>query len=243
MTTRLRRPLQVGLVFAGFFLAGFLETSHVAWAERPVVQLTEEVRASLRSKGGIPSELISRVDLLLLPSDPHWSVAPFVEARWDLDSSNFSRVELGAEFGVKPFSWWKEKLASRWFTRPLTWFSIGQAFYQRWYGTELSTDTEHNASKIRSIYPTNTHPESKTRLLFDIPTPVSIRSHAVGLYAVDEYIVDLNQGRAIRNEIAAGFKIALAKQHEVGLFLGWRHIDLVHLNDTDQFEGGVKAKF
>ena len=229
--------------FVGVILCSVFGIFRPAWAERPAVRFTESGRASLRSKGAIPNEFISRVNLLLLPSSPHWNLAPFVEAGWDFDDSKFSRVALGAEAGVKPFSWWNEKLTSLWFTRPLTWFYVGEALYQRWYKPSLDTDPAHDADKIRAIFPGASHTESDTRFRFDIPTPMSIGSHAVGMYAVDEYIIDLNEGRTIRNEVGAGFKISLSAQHDFGLFLGWRHVDLVHLDDDDQFEGSLQATF
>ncbi len=214
-----------------------------AWAERPEIELTAAGRVSLRSKDGVPSELLSRIDVLLLPNHPHWMFTPFVETRYSFDDSDFSRVELGAEAGVKPFSWWQEELEANWYTKPLTWFYFGQAVYQRWLKPEISQTPAKSAETLEHIFPGATHTEWESRFLFDIPIPWAIKSHPLGLYALDEYIVDLNQGRTIRNEIAAGVKIPLVEKHSVGLFIGWRHVDLVHLNDTDQFETGIRAKF
>ena len=243
MSTAARRLFRIVLVSSLVVISISFGILNSAWAERPVVQLTEEVKASLRTKAGVPTELVTRVDLLMLPSNPHWNVAPFAEFGWDFDNSDIARVELGAEVGVKPFSWWNEVLSKYWYSRPLTWFYVGQSFYERWQGTEITTDSAHDADKIKSVFPTNAHPEWESRFLFDIPTRLSIRSHPIGFYIMDEYIYDLRQGRTLRNEAAGGIKIGLLRQHDVELFFGWRHVDLVHLNDTDQLEGGLKAKF
>ncbi len=242
MTGIRRRTAAAAAVFfaAGWSLCVWPGT---AYAEQPDLVLSGGGRASLRAKSGVPSEIFGRADLLLIPSDPHWNIAPFAEARWDLDDSKISRVELGAEAGVKPFSWHADSLVEKWYSRPLTWFYFGQAVYQRWYKPEFSQSPAHTADKLRQIFPGGSHTEWESRFLFDVPTPWTIGSHPLGLYALDEYIVDLNQGRTIRNEFAFGVKVSLATQRSFGLFLGYRHVDLVHLNDTDQFEGGVQATF
>ncbi len=211
------------------------------------MRLQEGGRASLRTKGGVPSEMVTRAELDFSPHQEQWRAFPFVEARWDIDDSKWSRVELGAEVGTKAVSWCPHlsSLSSeKWYLRPLSWFYVGQAFYERWFRADRdSTDQQHPSGKLESLYPGNPHTEWRTRTRFDVPLPWTIRSSSLALYAVNDYIYDLNLGRGLRNEVGAGLKIQFPGAPGRSLLLGWRHVDLVHLNDTDQFEGSVQFEF
>ena len=65
-----------------------------AWAQRPEIRLTEEGRASLRSKTGVPSELVSRAELLLLPDDPHFRTIELNEILFRARLDETKRKEL-----------------------------------------------------------------------------------------------------------------------------------------------------
>ena len=183
---------------------------------------------SLRSKGDLPNEIISRLEADFSTHQKRWNLSPFVEARWDIDDSKCSKVELGAEVGVKPLSW----------------FYLGEGIYQRWFSPDVDlSDPAHPPGKLRTLLPGNPHTESETRVLVDVPLPWSIHSRPLGLYALNEYVFDFNEGRSIRNEVAAGIKIPLPTSYPVSASLGWRHVDLVHLLDVDQFEGSIQIEF
>jgi len=237
-----RRLVGPALLLVGLPLLFSCESSP-AWAIQPTLRLTQGARASLRSKGDLPSELISRAELDLFPQEKWWRAFPFVEARWDVDDAQWSKVELGGEADVKPFAWCTDSCSS-WYIRPLSWFSAGQAFYQRWFSPDISpSDPAHPPGKLRQLFPGNTHTEWNTRTRFDVPLPWRVRSRPLEAYALNEYIFDLNEGRGIRNEVGAGLKVPLPMTQRVDLLLGWRHVDLIHLLDVDQFEGSVQVEF
>ncbi len=227
--------------FLSVGLSCFLLTMQ-AWADRPTLRWTQGGRASLRSKDEIPSEVFENLDLELAPKESWWRVAPYVEARRDLDVSKWSHLELGAEAGVKPFAWIPEDCAV--YLKPLRWFHVEHGFYERWFSTESSfLEKNHSHEKTLQLFPEKPHPEWKIRSMFDIPLPWDHRfSNPFGLYALNEYIYDLQEGRGIRNEVGVGIKIPLPWDH-VSTRLGWRHVDLIHLPDVDQFEGSIQAEF
>lgn len=145
-----------------------------------------------------------------------WRLVPFAEARRDLDLATWSRVETGVELGMQPF---------KGFVPPFSWFYVGQGLHQAW------------------VSPGRDRPEWEIRTLFDVPVSfLKVRSKPLGLYALNEYTYDLRGGAGIRNEMAAGIKIPLPFPHFLVL-LGWRHVDLVHKADVDQFEGSLEFEF
>jgi len=227
-------------LFLGVSIYSLLGTTG-AWADRPTLRFTEGIRASLRSKESEPSELTERAEIELIPKEEWWKIVPFVEARRNLDSSSWSRVELGTELGLRTF--WLSSDPPPWFLKPLAWFHVEGGFYERWYSPKINLSENHRpADKNLELFPSKPHPEWRTRTTFDIPLPWSCFSKPLGVYALNEYYYDLQEGRGIRNEVGAGIKIPLPGSH-FSTRLGWRHVDLVHLSDADQFEGSVQVEF
>ena len=213
------RPLSAFKTLTVVFSLLFLFTSPLppAWAVRPAVVLLQEIRANLREKGEISSEAIERLNLEFSAAGGGWRVVPFFEARNNLDQGFWSRMESGVELGIRPFYRWMP---------PLSWFYLGNSFHQAW------------------VKPGNDHPEWEIRMVFDIPLSWAFRSRGLELYVLNEYTYDLDFGRGVRNEIGGGIKMPLRVCRIPALLgLGWRHVDLIHEADEDQFEGTLRVKF
>lgn len=122
-------------------------------------------------------------------------------------------------------SWSRIELGTEIGTQMFPWFYLGQGVHHVW------------------ISPGDDHPEWEIRTLLSTPlSPWKVRSQPLTVYALNEYTYDLAIGTGIRNEVAAGLKVPLPIPH-FHLLLGWRHIDLIHATDTDQFEGSLEAEF
>ncbi|MCM8811556.1 MAG: hypothetical protein NC910_00700 [Candidatus Omnitrophica bacterium] len=202
-----------------------LSVPAVGAAERPTLVVTEGGRVSLRSKKATPSEFVSRADLLFVNPSSWWTVFPFGEIRKNLDGDGWSRIEAGAEFGVKPFHWFDDEKSSA-YLKPLRWIYLGQGFHKAW------------------LSPGNDTAEWETRVVFTAPLPWEIAAKPVEFYGVDEYTYDLELGRGTRNEFGFGLKLPLPFEHfPLKTVIGFRHVDIVHEDDTDQFEGSLQAVF
>ena len=179
-----------------------------ASAQRPPVRFSQGGRANLRDEQRIRSEILGRFEADLV-SKSRLHLIPFLEARWDLDRSSWSRVELGGEMGVQL----------------LPWFYAGHGIHQAW------------------LSPERDRPEWEIRTLVHIPLSLlKINRKPVGLYVLNEYTYDLREGRGVRNEVAAGFKVPLPVPR-LSAMLGWRHVDPVHFPDMDQLEASLQAEF
>ena len=213
------------LIFSALLVA-LAGSSEAAW-ERPEIKFSEGIRANLRDKGMIPTELVDRFELQWpTDHDSWWRVGPFAEIRHNLDDGIVSRMELGGEIGVKPFTKIELPAPLRILQKPFSSFYLGNGFHEAW------------------INPGRDHPEWEIRSVFSIPTSWKLPAGAVGLYALDEYTFDLDEGAGIRNEIGAGIQLPLLTDpFRLHLQLGWRHVDLVHELDNDQFEGALQAQF
>lgn len=188
-----------------------------AWGARPAVVFIQSIRAGLREKPAVPNEAIGRLELPFGPKEGSWGLSPFFEARRDVEDGLWSRMEAGVELGVKPFARWK---------RPLSWFYVGNGIHRAW------------------VKPGHDRLEWEIRTLVDIPVTALLRSWGFKLYALNEYTYDLQEGRESRNEVAAGFKMPLkVSEFPALLGLGWRHVDWVHGDDADQFEGSFRLTF
>lgn len=110
---RQRAPFLIGTAVLTFPALLFSVPS--AAAPKLSSHLTLGGRANLRSKANIRSELLGRVqaDWTFWES---WTLAPFLEIRRDVEDSVWSRVEMGAELGLRPFAW----------------LYLGQGFHQAW---------------------------------------------------------------------------------------------------------------
>lgn len=204
---------------SGICFVVLLASCPPAWAKRPTVRLLAGARANFRESRTLSSEAVARAELDLIDREGwrmNWRLIPFSEIRRDVDRASWSRVELGAELGVKPFPRWSP---------PFSWFYLGQGLHQAW------------------LSPGNDHPEWEIRTVFEVPLEfLKVRSEPVSLYALNEYTYDLEQGSAIRNEIGAGWKVPLPWSGFHAL-LGWRHIDRIHDTDMDQFDSSLQLKF
>lgn len=60
-------------------------------------------------------------------------------------------------------------------------------------------------------------------------------------FILNEYTYNLEDGRGIRNEVSVGVEYLLFKHFSINL--DWRHIDLVHEEDSDTVEGGFRLSF
>ena len=130
-----------------------------------------------------------------------------------------------ARRNVDRSSWSRIELGTEIGTQMLPWFYLGQGIHHVW------------------ISPGDDHPEWETRTLWSAPlSPLKVRSQPLMVYALNEYTYNLAIGTGIRNEIAVGFKVPLPVPHFHALF-GWRHVDLIHDPDTDQFETSLQAEF
>jgi len=106
-----------------------------------------------------------------------------------------------------------------------SWFYFGHGFHQAW------------------LEPGDDHPEWEIRAVLTLPIkPLQVRSKSVALYLLNEYSVDLSKGEGVRNEMAVGIKIPLSIR-QLSLKAGWRHVDLIHRDDVDQFEGLLQVSF
>ena len=198
------------------FLHAFILSS-TAWAEwkRPTFRLSKGARANWRESADLTSEAIGRMEVDIIRRSG-WRLLPFFEARRAVAKDTWSRLELGAELAVKPF----QK-----FWPPLSWLTIAHGLYQSWPA------------------PGNDHPEWEIRTTFDIPLPFfKVRSTPAGIYLMNEYSYNLEQGAGARNETGAGLLVPLPVRH-FSLLLGWRHVDRIHFTDMDQFEGTLIAEF
>ena len=109
--------------------------------------------------------------------------------------------------------------------QPFSWVYLGNAIQRAW------------------INPGRDRMEWEVRTLFTVPLPWwEIRSKKVALYALNEWTYDIDSGEGRRNEIGFGVRIPLPVPH-LSSSLGWRHVDLIHGPDLDQFEGTLTAEF
>ena len=186
-------------------------TSEGAWAAWPALRLFQGVRVDERGPGEtgkIHDEVVSRAEFDLVGKQ-WWHVLPFGEVRRDTQSSTWSRMEVGAEFGVMPFT----HLAP-----PFSWFYVGNGFHQAW------------------VRPGRDHPEWEIRTLFNVPVPfIQVGSRQASFYLGNEYTYDLRLGAGIRNEGMLELRIPLPAPRW-STVLGWKHMDLIHEPDMDQIE-------
>ncbi|MBI3322272.1 MAG: hypothetical protein HYZ94_01150 [Candidatus Omnitrophica bacterium] len=176
--------------------------------ERPVFRLYEGVRFNLReTKEDVPNEVVSRAEADFF-AGKKWTLFPFFEARADVDDDTWSRIEAGAELGLRPFSW----------------VYLGNGIHRAW------------------VNPHSDRMEWEVRSVLTVPLGWKVRSERVSLYALNEWTFDLEIGEGSRNELGAGFRIPLPWK-PFSASLGWRHVDLIHRSDMDQFEGTLRAEF
>lgn len=109
--------------------------------------------------------------------------------------------------------------------QPFSWAYLGNALHRAW------------------LTPGSDRMEWEVRTVFTIPLPWwEIRSQKVSLYALNEWTFDIEIGEGQRNEVGAGVRIPLPLPH-FSTALGWRHVDIIHGADLDQFEGTLTAEF
>lgn len=109
--------------------------------------------------------------------------------------------------------------------QPFSWAYLGNAVHQAW------------------VSPGSDRPEWEVRAVFTAPLPWwEVRSEKLSLYGLSEWTFDIEIGEGIRNELAAGLRIPLPWKR-FSSALGWRHVDLIHGPDMDQFEGILQAEF
>lgn len=109
--------------------------------------------------------------------------------------------------------------------QPFSWAYLGNAVHRAW------------------IAPGSDRMEWEVRTVFTASLPWwEIRSRKVSLYALNEWTFDIETGEGQRNEVGAGFRIPLPLP-PLSASLGWRHVDLIHDSDMDQFEGTLAAEF
>ena len=109
--------------------------------------------------------------------------------------------------------------------QPFSWAYLGNGLQRAW------------------LDPGDDRTEWEVRTVFTFPLPWwEIRSEKVKLYALNEWTYDIDSGEGRRNEVGAGVRIPLPVPH-LTPSLGWRHVDLIHDPDLDQFEGWLTADF
>lgn len=86
------------------------------------------------------------------------------------------------------------------------------------------------------------HPEWELRAVFTAPLPWSVRNRPATVYALNEFTVDLDDVRALRNEVGVGVELPLPWERW-STRLGWRHVDPIHEGDMDQLEASVILRF
>ena len=189
-----------------------------AWALRPTFRLSQGGRANVRESGAnnvVRSEIVTRGEVDLAQKE-WWRALPFIELRRDADRGAWSRVELGAEFGFKPFP----NLIP-----PFCWFYVGHSLHQAW------------------VSPGRDHPEWEIRTLFDFPFPlIQVGSRKASIFLLNEYTYDFRRGAGIRNEASAGLRVPLPLPR-FSFLLGWKHVDPVHFRDMDQVEASLLVEF
>lgn len=100
-----------------------------------------------------------------------------------------------------------------------------------------------NAIHHATLDPGDDRSEWEVRALFIWPLPWwRVRSEKLSLYALNEWTFNINNGEGARNEMGAGIRIPLPWKH-LSTAIGWRHVDLIHRPDLDQFEGSLRADF
>ncbi|PIQ82901.1 MAG: hypothetical protein COV76_01275 [Candidatus Omnitrophica bacterium CG11_big_fil_rev_8_21_14_0_20_64_10] len=200
----------------GLWVAGalFFCPARPAQAEAPVSspvwKLSSGVRANFRDKSRSGHEWVTRGEVFRAFCEA-WRATLFGEFRSNLEDKITSRMELGGELGVQPFSW----------------LYLGSGVHQAW------------------IKPGSDDPEWESRALFEFPIRFwRIREKPVALYFLEEFTFNMEMGEGTRNEVGAGFRVPLpVEKFEPVLLLGWRHVDLIHSEDVDQFEGMVELTF
>ncbi len=156
-----------------------------------------------------------------------------------IPSEVLSRMEIGLidgkKFKLVPFgevrrdldhdAWSRVELGWEVGWQLFPWVYVGEGLHQAW------------------LSPGQNHPEWEVRTLFLAPFKFYPNgSRSLALYGLNEYTYDLRAGRGIRSEMGVGFKIPMPWAH-LHTFLGWRHVDQIHLPDVDQFEGSLQAQF
>lgn len=151
----------------------------------------------------------------------------------------FSRMEIGfidgKRFKLMPFgevrrdldhdAWSRVELGGEIGWQLCPWAYVGQGLHQAW------------------VAPGRNHPEWEIHTVFSVPLRFLFKGpRSMALYGLNEYTYDLRAGRGIRNEMGVGFKIPMPWARW-NTFLGWRHVDLIHRADVDQFEGSLQAGF
>ncbi|MBI1953381.1 MAG: hypothetical protein HYS41_04575 [Candidatus Omnitrophica bacterium] len=141
-------------------------------------------------------------------------------ARWFLVP--FAEVRRDVDQG----SWSRTELGAEAGFKLFSWFTVSQGLHRAW----LSGSGDRFEWEIRTLlsWPAAFLPKVGTR-------PVMV-------YALNEYTYNLESGQGLRNEVAVGFKIPLPSRRWA-MVLGWRHMDLIHGLDMDQFESSFEIQF
>jgi len=176
-------------------------------------------QSSWRLKQGVRASLRSakeRIPSELL-SRVQWELAS-EESHWRLVPFLEARRDLDNSV------WSRVELGGEVGFNPFKWFYLGQGLHYAW------------------LDPDDNDPEWELRMLLLAPLPWTVREKQVEVYLVSEYTYNLGEGKGTRNEVGVGVRVPLPWER-LSTTLGWRHVDLIHADDMDQFEGTLVARF
>ncbi len=141
--------------------------------------------------------------------------------RWFL--TPFAEVRRDVNQGT----WSRTELGAEFAFKPAGWFTLAQGLHRAWVA--LGGDSLEWEIRTLLGWPASFLPR--------------VGGRPIELYALNEYTYDLELGRGVRNETGGGIKIPFPQKSRWTLVLGWRHLDLIHSVDMDQFEGSLEFQF
>jgi len=111
--------------------------------------------------------------------------------------------------------------------KPVDFIYIGTAVHQAW------------------LRPGRDELELEVRGILSWPIQfLKIQSKPVKLYLLDEWTFNVQSNKGKMNEAGAGFIVPLPfEKKDISLIAGWRHVDRIHSEDSDQFEGAIRFIF
>ena len=142
----------------------------------------------------------------------------FKDQKWTVLPFFESRVD------VDDGEWSRVEAGGEFGVHLFPWFYLGNGIQQAW------------------LHPDDDRSEWEVRTVLSWPLPLAVRSEKLSLYALNEWTFDIDKGEGQRNEVGVGFRIPLPWK-PFSSQLGWRHVDIIHDSDMDQFEGSLRADF
>lgn len=209
--------MRIKLFWSGLVLLLFASVAFAAWNKKPEFRWQQLYRYDLRQDNH--QLYVNRLSMALGYLDKKekslFKLTPYLEMRRNIDKDLWERKELGIEIGKDIFSW----------------LYLGEAIQRGWMREDY---------RYRADYEKISYAESETRLLFS-HSLLNNKYIKLKGFVLGEYTYDFDEGKGVRNEVAIGLIMPIAKFIETDIH--WRHIDRIPYYDSDTFEAAVSLVF